>query len=289
VATADKTQIDGAVRHLLFERGVNVLAVNGGDGTIHGAINHIVALQDNKVEAGLARFPTLLLLNGGTYNMASRAMGTKDDPVNTLTRFLDQYRELPLGDVPTGKMGLLDIRRDGHPSMLGTVFGSEVVANALDLCDRLGSGYFGLAKLLVKGAAGYVVRSRFYNSNAWRLRPTDPRAEIDGRVLDDVTGIVASTIDLKLARGMVWALTTSAYARGFHVKVVRAKSPGEVVRLLPHLLWEFQHAMVPSFPEARRLATTGRFTLDGELYDHTGRLEVVLSPFSFDVVSGDSL
>ena len=289
VATADKTQIADAIRHLLGEREVNVLAINGGDGTIHLAINQIVAQFGREVDAGRARFPTLLLLNGGTYNMASRAMRTKDDPVSTLARFLERYRESRLADVHTRKLGLLEIRRAGEAPMLGMVFGSEVIANALDLCDRLGSGYFGLARLLMKGAVGYVVKSDFFQSNAWRLKPTDSRTRVDDRECRDVTGAVASTIDLKLARGMVWALTTSAEARSFHVKLVRAKTPGEVVRLLPYLLWEFQHPMAPSFPDARHLLTSGRFTVDGELYDHSGALEVALSPHGFEVVAGESL
>jgi len=289
VATADKTQIESAIRHLLIEREVNVLAINGGDGTIHLAINHMVALRGRDVTLGRARFPALLLLNGGTYNMASRAMGTKDDPVSTLTRFLGRYSQTPRSEVATRSLGLLEIAREGSSPMLGMVFGSEVVANALELCDRLGSGYLGLAKLLMKGAAGYVLRTDFYRSNAWRLRPTDPLAEVDGTACRDMTGAVASTIDLKLARGMVWALTTSGGAGGFHVKLVRAKGPGEVVRLLPYLLWEFQHPMVQSFPEARRLRTTGSFTVDGELYEHSGPLEVTLSTHRFEVVAGESL
>lgn len=289
VATADKTQIDEAIRHLLVERGVNVLAINGGDGTIHCAVNTIVAHQGPDVMAGRSRFPILLFLNGGTYNMASRAMGTKDDPVSTLTGFLDCYRERPLTEVPTRTLGLLEVERNDKPSMLGMVFGSEVIANALELCDQLGSGYLGLARLLLQGTLGYVIRTDFFRSNAWRLRPTNPRTQVNGQFCNDVTGAVASTIDLKLARGMVWALTTSAEVGGFHVKLVRAKAPGEVVRLLPYLLWEFQHTMVPSFPNAKSLVTSGNFTVDGELFKHTGTLEVSPSPHRLQVVAGESL
>jgi hypothetical protein len=112
---------------------------------------------------------------------------------------------------------------------------------------------------------------------------------VDGSRLADVNAVVAATLDMKLARGMVWALTTSATSRGFHAKIIRGKSPGEMVRLLPHLLWELSHPMILSLPEARRIEVDGDFTLDGELYDHRGRVTVGLSPFHLSLVSGEDL
>ena len=289
VATADRSQIDGAVRQLLLERDINVLALNGGDGTIHSAINSIAGLlaEDPGLDGG--RLPRLLLLNGGTYNMASRAMGTKGDPVSTVTRFLRRYRGEPLSAVRTREVPLLEVRRPGLPPMLGMIFGSQVVANALELCDRMGSGYLGLARLLWKGVAGHLLGTPFYRENAWRLRPDDCRAWADGVPHEDVTAIVAATVDMKLARGLVWALTTTGGARGFHMKIVRSKSSSELVRLLPHLLWELPHPMILSVPEGHHVKTSGSFTVDGELYDHAGAVDIALSPWRFDVVSGDGL
>jgi hypothetical protein len=289
IATADPSQIDEALRFLLFERGVTVLAINGGDGTIHGTINHLAALLGPDVLSGQARFPTLLMLNGGTYNMASRAMGTKADPVTTVRRFQDRHRGGTLGAVQTRSMGLLEIRADGMDPMLGMVFGSQVVRDVLELCDDLGSGYLGLASLLAKGVMGSALQTRFFRENLWRLRPRDDRIWVDGRLHTNVLAAAASTIDLKLARGLVWALTIPPGSRGFHAKVIRAKSPSEVVHVLPHLLWELSHPMIGAHPEAERLVTHGSFTVDGELHEPAGRLEVTLSSHRFDVVSGDDL
>jgi len=289
VVTADKSCLDEAVRQLLLEREVTVLAINGGDGTIHGVVNCLSAAFGEDYLAGRRAPPTLLLLNGGTYNMASRAMSTNGDPVATVRRFQHRFRGGHLASVPSHGVGLLEVRGGAALPMLGMFFGSQVVANALDLCDRMGSGYLGLVRLLGQGAAGYVLRTAFFRENAWRLRADDPRGTVDGVPYRDVVAMVAATVDMKLARGLVWALTAPTDGAGFHVKLVRGRRPGDVVHLLPHLLWELSHPMIVSFPEARAVTTSGAFTLDGELYEHRGPLEIGLSPLRFEVVSGDAL
>jgi hypothetical protein len=289
VRTATKAEIDDAVRSLVADRGVNVLAINGGDGTIHGVVNALARLLGDDVDAGRARLPRLLILNGGTYNMASRAMGTKADPVTTVRAFLARYGEAAPATVPTRPIGLMDVAPAGRQPMLGMVFGSQVIRNVLSLCDELGSGYLGLASLLARGSAGAVLRTGFWKEHRWRLQPADRQAVVDGRRVDGVTAVVASTIDLKLVRGLVWALAVPPEARGFTARLIRTRSSGELVRLLPALLWELPHPLIWPVPEARHLVTSGDFTVDGELYEAPGRVEVGLSRFSLDVVSGEDL
>ena len=289
VRTAAKAEIDDAVRFLVLERGVNVLAINGGDGTIHCTINALVRLLGPDVDAGRARLPRLLLLNGGTYNMASRAMGTHDDPVTAVRRFLSRASDVSPDAIATQPVGLMELDRPGREPMLGMVFGSQVIMNVLGLCDDLGSGYVGLASLLGRGAIGSVFRTRFYRENRWRLRPDEGTAWLDGTRFDNVTAIAASTIDLKLVRGLVWAMAVPAGSKGFAVRSLRTRTPGEMVRLLPHLLWDLPHPLILSIPEASRVVTSGDFTLDGELYASEGRIEISVSRFMFDVVVGEDL
>ena len=289
VRTATKAEIDDAVRFLVVDRQVNVLAINGGDGTIHGTINALVRLLGKDVDAGRSRLPRLLLLNGGTYNMASRAFGTKDDPVTTARRFRKRWSDVPPSALPTRPVGLLELARAGHDPMLGMVFGSQVVMNVLGLCDDLGSGYLGLASLLSQGAAGTLLHTKFYHQNRWRLRPDDPIAWLDGHRYENVTAIAASTIDLKLVRGVVWAIAVPAGTKGFAVRALRNRTSGEMVRMLPALMFDLPHPLVLSIPEARSLVTSGDFTLDGELFPSKGRIDISLSRYSFDVVMGEDL
>jgi len=291
VMTVTRDQVDDAVGTLL-ERGINVLAINGGDGTIHGVLNALVRQIGDEVLQGTRRFPRLLFLNGGTYNMASRAMGTKGSPVRTVRRFLARYPAARLDEVPTRSLGLLEVREQGRfQPLYGMVFGSEVVRNALALCEEMGSGYGGLLRLLGQGSLGALLGNDFFQRHRWRLMPSEPDrpVRLDGREVAGVTAVVASTIDLKLVRGVIWSLAVPPGGDGFAARVIRTRDARELVRLLPHLLWQWPHPLVLDVPAGRRLSVHGDYTLDGELYRAAGPLAVFMSPHRFDVVAGEAL
>ncbi len=287
VVTASAAETDGAVRHLLVDRGVNVLGINGGDGTIHSTVAALIELLNS--EPSLPR-PTLLFLNGGTYNIASRAMRTNHDPVDTLRRFTGRWAGAPLKSVSTREIALLQVApvAGGRP-LPGMVFGSQVIANALDLCDSIGGGYLGFAEFLMKGLAGYAFKTPFFNANKWRLQHTADRIAVDGVSEHGTVGVVASTIDVKLARGLVWAVSATDPDDGFHSKTIRAKNPSDVVRLIPFLLWELPHPMIAARPRTHKITTSGNFTLDGELYPDMGPIEITLGGWRFDVVAGEDI
>lgn len=289
VVTADSSKLDEALNYLILERGVSVLAINGGDGTIHSAINAMIRLFADDVVKGKAHYPVLMFLNGGTYNMAARAFRTKADPVQTVKRFQVRFDGATMAALPTRRLGLLQVERPGLVSMRGMVFGSQAIMNVLALCDQMGSGYFGLARLLGTGMLSSLIHSKFYEENVWRLNPDVREATMDGVKFDDVLAVVASTIDMKLAKGLVWALTMPPGGVGFHAKVIRAKSPSEVVHLLPQLLWEIPHHSIIASPDTSSLSVWGDFTLDGELYSNDGPLTVSIAPEHFRVLAGDDL
>jgi hypothetical protein len=284
VLTVSRDEIKDAIRHLLFDRKINCLALNGGDGTIHAALNAIISL--NIFEQG--QLPPLLLLNGGTYNMASRAFGTKGDPVTTVRRFVRRYRDKNICDVHTRRMTLLDIRFEDGSKMVGMVFGSEVIANALDLCDKLGGGYPGLARLLFRGAGGCLLNTTFYKENLWRIVPSDYAVTVDGKRFDEVLGFVASTIDLKLVRGFVHSLKAVEGNNGFPCKIVFGKSGWDIVNMLPALLWDLPHRRIMNLVASDFAMLRGGFTVDGELYENRGGITISRFPYHVDVVSGDS-
>jgi len=285
VVTADCSQVDDAVRHLLDQRRINVLAINGGDGTIHATLNSLVRQYGDSVSAGLRAWPTLLFLNGGTYNMASRALGTKGYPARTLQRFARQFGAGTVADLRTRPLSLLEVRAEGQAPEVAMVFGSSVVMRALELCDNMGAGYQGLMRLFFEGALGVAFRTRFLTDHAWRLQPPLRPIEVDGEALPDALGAVASTIDLKLVHGLVWSFRAGACGCGFPARVVRQGTPADLVRVLPHLLWQLRHPSVLDYTSLRSLRTEGPFTVDGELHPHEGPLEVRLSAHRFDVVS----
>jgi len=285
VVTADASQVDEAVRHLMDTRQTNVLAINGGDGTIHATLNSLVRQYGNKVAAGLRDWPILLFLNGGTYNMASRALGTKGHPARTLERFASQYPGATISEIKTQPLSLLDVHPSGQLSSVAMVFGSDVVAHSLSLCDDMGAGYRGLTRLFVQGALGVAFKTRFLAKHAWRLAPPKQVIQVDGEPLPGAMAAVASTIDLKLVHGLVWAFRAGTCSNGFPTRIVRADKPLDLLRLLPYLLWQLRHSSILDYSCASLLRTDGPFTVDGEIHDHDGAVEVRLSPHRFRVVS----
>ncbi len=286
VLTASLGEIDDAVRTLLVDRGINVLGINGGDGTIHSTIGAVIGLL--QANPGIAR-PTLLLLNGGTYNIASRAMRTNHNPVDTLRRFQARWGGQPVEKVSTRELGLLEVRTEEGRTLTGMVFGSQVIANALELCDEIGGGYSGFSRFLLRGVAGYAFKTPFFRENKWRLQHRADPIIVDSTAGNRTVGVVASTVDVKLARGLVWALSASSPEEGFHSKTISAGNPSDVVRLVPFLLWELPHPMIVARPRTKMIRTSGNFTLDGELYPDMGPITVTISPWRFNVVAGEDL
>ncbi|WP_248965740.1 diacylglycerol/lipid kinase family protein [Sphaerisporangium perillae] len=67
------------------EKGFDVIAVLGGDGTINEAVNGIV-------EGGHAR-PALIVIPGGSANVFARSLGLPNDPVEATGAVLEAIRE----------------------------------------------------------------------------------------------------------------------------------------------------------------------------------------------------
>ena len=103
ISTPSVDAVPGAVRELLLERACNVLAINGGDGTIHTVIEATIAVLDAE-DPPLPR-PVFLLLNGGGMNMLARTFDTRGHPVKTLRRFLSYASRAPLGARGAGACG----------------------------------------------------------------------------------------------------------------------------------------------------------------------------------------
>jgi len=248
-------------------------------------LNALVRQYGHEVSAGLRDWPILLFLNGGTYNMASRALGTKGHPARTLERFASRYKDVAVSEVRTRTLSLLDVQAFGQPPQVAMVFGSEVVTHALDLCDGMGAGYRGLTRLFVQGAFGIAFKTRFLADHAWRLAGPKRPMEVDEETLPDALAAVASTIDLKLVHGLVWAFRAGACSTGFPARIVRKGRPADLVRALPHLLWQLRHPSVLDYSSVGILRTDGAFTVDGEIHHHDGTVSVRLSPHRFRVVS----
>ena len=69
----DPASVDAALRDLA-ERGVDTIAISGGDGTVHAVLDTIFGRNP------FPRRPLLAVLRGGTANMTARDIGMRGPP-----------------------------------------------------------------------------------------------------------------------------------------------------------------------------------------------------------------
>ena len=260
--------LDTALRTLLFERGVNVLGLNGGDGTLHLGVNRLLALAEAcKAKTGEnLPLPRLLFLNGGTLNIVSRAAGTKGNPVRTVRRFVQATRNATLGRLQVRTMPLLRVEPENGTVRHGFVYGSEVVANALEMYGLFGEGYVGLGRFLSEFVLGYAVHTRLWQEHGWKLDPPTTAVRVDEIAYAPYLAAVAATIDLSILQGAITAFRVPEGAPGFFVKVLQETQPGKIIRLVPRLLLNQPHASIHNLCEATELRSCGGYTLDGEVF-----------------------
>lgn len=304
VETPDLASLRRALAFLLCVRGANVLAVAGGDGTVHHVVNVLIGLSREAEDATGVRppLPRLLILNGGTLNIVGRTVAIHGTPHATLRRFLRYFDGAPLSRVPARRLPLLDVRwgqgpetgiRAAQPPRLGFVFGSEAPFHALELYARFGAGYVGLSRFLAEFARGVVFGSDLWRQERWKLGPYEHRLAIDDLEIHRYTGVVASTVDLTLAIGAARTIRRALHQPGFAVRVVEESDPLRLVRLLPTLMSERPGPGVRDVAEAHRLELFGPYTLDGECFSEPALsserlpLTVVASPERLHAVPGE--
>jgi diacylglycerol kinase family enzyme len=268
IATRSPAEVSAALEHLLVNRGVNALAIVGGDGTIHSVLNALWPLLDAlETQTGQRVVPPpFLLLHGGTMNMASRAMETKTNPLRAIARFLEHARGQSVESVNVKQVGVMSVTT-GSSRLHGLIFGSELVHNALEMHRLFGNGYRGLLALLTHVGVGSWFGTRTWERHSHLLNA--PKSSV---VVDDVTyarygAAVASTVDLKLVKGWVHSLRLGETSdSGFHAKILLEAEQMGMIRMLPTLLRNGRDPRIVDVEEASRLAVKGGFTLDGELY-----------------------
>lgn len=294
VHTEHPHEVEARLAGLLFDDGVNVLAFNGGDGTLHHAVNSLWRLLD-RIERGLGRQvspPAIVLLRGGTMNMAARALGHPGEPTAVVRDFLSATRFGTLGDVHTRQVPLLSVADGGHQHAphLGLIFGTELVRNALWMYAQFGEGYRGLARLVTHASLGVAFDTALWREYGHLLDAPRTAISIDGVMYPRYAAAVASTIDLTLMRGLVHTIHVSDGTPGFSAKLLLETHKARLVSLIPRLMRSKPHPRVLERESVQRLEVRGPFTLDGELFDPTGdqgstnspnaapRVAVTLSP-----------
>ncbi|BDG10377.1 diacylglycerol/lipid kinase family protein [Anaeromyxobacter paludicola] len=272
---ADASNLEELARALGEFRGagVEVLGVNGGDGTAHVVLTAAVTAW-----AG-APLPALLILRGGSMNTVAHGHGLKGTPESILRRWVEGRRERrPLRQV---ERDLLQVEWGGRPPQYGFLFGTGAVVRFLETYYARGrTTPLRAAALAARAVGSALVRGRFA-ADLTRREPARVVADGDDwPSLRYLAVLAGSEPDIGLG--------FKPFARcdeqpGFFHAVGVTSSALTLAAALPAIRlgrpWRRRVAMDAV---TRDLAIEApepfRFTLDGDLYDSDGSVRITTGP-----------
>lgn len=176
------------------ERDIDILCINGGDGTGHVVLSAMARVY------GSRPLPLIALLRGGTMNTVAHGLGIKGSTSAILDRVLTRYQKgLPFD---TRTRNLLCV--DGHH--YGFLFGNGAFSNFLEVYYEGSEPSPTKAAVLVARLGGTtLVRGRLLRR---LLRPVRAEVLVDGQPVDRThfVSVAAATVDdLGLGFKPFWA------------------------------------------------------------------------------------
>ncbi len=166
---------------------IDVLALNGGDGTNHVTLSHFIEVYGDEP------LPKIALLRGGTMNTVSAALGIRGKPSTLLANLVEKYY--------TGRpfeTSMRDILKvtDDDQTRYGFIFGNGLVANFLELYYGTGNpSPTTAAVLLAKAIATLPVGGGELIDHI--MRPFNASIEMPHLTWQerDYSAVIASTVD----------------------------------------------------------------------------------------------
>jgi len=108
---------------------VNLVAINGGDGTVQAALT---ALFHNQP---FEKLPVLTVLQSGTTSMTARDVGLLGSPVKALQK-LFRWAQTGDGKPITVRRPVLRVKTPGHPIRYGMFFGAAAIYQGIQYFHR---------------------------------------------------------------------------------------------------------------------------------------------------------
>lgn len=252
----------------LARQGVDVLAVNGGDGTLLRVLTELLE-EDSPFEDGP---PLLAPLRGGRTNMSAHDLGAQRDPVKGIAALLRADRE--------GRMDSLVVERPvlrvAHGSgarrrvACGMFFGAGMIHRAVSLSHRVfPHGQQGVAgSTLLTG--GLIARQLLRGADGI-LAPDKLQAIVDGTPIDDgeFSLVIATSLSRLFARMRPFLgsepapVRFTAVATGAH-RLTRSVVPILRGRRAPWVRPENGYHSANAHRVVMRMSCG--FTVDGELF-----------------------
>ena len=263
-----ETNRAGALPHAITElarRRVDLILVNGGDGTLQHALTEILRNE------AFDRIPLVAPLRGGRTNMTAKDLGATRDPVRGMRSVVDAARSGRLHERFVHRPVLRVSFDRGRRSAYGMFFGLGIIPRAIALVHEVfpqgrTQGSFGAGLVTMA-----LVAKTAFRSKEGILSPDKVDAQLDGVALGrgEFRVGIASTL-----RKLYWGLDPFwGEERGdLRTTFVSSDAP-RLAQAAPGILW----GKAPSFttPEngyvsrnvdRAQLRLSCGFTIDGEIY-----------------------
>ena len=244
-------------------RNVDLLAVNGGDGTVQAVLTNLFLHQP------FSAMPLLAVLQSGTTSMTARDVGFSGSRVKSLQK-LFKWADTGDGEPKVVQRPVLQVQAPGHQTYYGMFFGASAIYQGIEYFHR---------KINTKGLRGElgpgITILRFLWS-AVRQRsgfipPIPVSVTIDDKQAQNFDSFVVlvSTLErLFLGIHPYWGVESGP----LHYTAVRAY-PQHLLMALPALLRGRQshvgtneNGFYSHNAHEIKLSLGGGFTLDGQLY-----------------------
>lgn len=266
-ATGSLEALDAALDRF-YERGIDVLAVNGGDGSNHVVLTHLIRRW------GARPLPKIALLRGGTLNTVAQGIGLRGSPERILYRLQQRYA----AGEPLATVQRTLINADGQ---YGFIFGNGLIAEFMSDYYREGEpsplqGALTLWRGVVSAVSGGERTKRWF-------APVEARVVVDG----------ADFLPRRFAALMAGGVTEigigfAPFGRAvdrpgrFQLVAIHCR-PFDVVGELPYLYFgrPWHPHKATEFLCSHVTVEAARpfpFTLDGDMHACDGRLSLSAGP-----------
>ncbi len=245
-------------------REVDVLVVNGGDGTLQYALTELLTNPD------FERVRYVAPLRGGRTNMTAMDLGAHADPVAGLGGLLDAAASGRLAErfVSRPVLQVLSSRRDAD--QYGMFFGMGVLRRAVELVHRTFApgqqGVFGAG--LVTAA---LVATMFCRPTDGILAPDKAEISLDGKPMTDAEFylVCASSLEhLFLRMNPFWGSGPGGVrftALASRARRIAAATPG-ILRGRPRQFVSAANGYTSENADRVTLRMGSGFTIDGEIF-----------------------
>lgn len=177
----DLTELDKIILSYRNEN-IDIIAINGGDGSISRVITRVIALYGEKP------LPKFALLRGGTMNLVSAQLGIRGSPSEILQRLLTQ---LETGALPQSER--LSTLKIGE--IYGFLYADQSSTAILEEFYRNKNGHIGASWLCLKLIVSFLCRGALIRRvlRSKRLKASlRPFGQFETNALGSVAGTITS-------------------------------------------------------------------------------------------------